>query len=225
MAEAAVPDPLIGRTAALAADPAAALAHLTAADPALGKLIATVGPPAIELLTTHSIFEALVQAIVYQQLHGKAASTIFGRVMALCPPERGGLCAELVLELPDEDLRAAGLSRQKLLALRDLARRTVDGEVPSLDEIELLDDEAIVKQLTRVRGIGRWTVEMLLIFRLSRPDVLPVDDYGIRKGFASILGHPELPTPKALAEYGVRWSPYRSIASWYLWRAAELAPR
>jgi 3-methyladenine DNA glycosylase/8-oxoguanine DNA glycosylase len=209
----------------LGGDLSAALVHLSAADPVLGRLIASVGPPAIELLGTHSIFEALAQAIVYQQLHGKAASTIFGRVRALCPPERGGLCAELILELPDEDLRGAGLSRQKLLALRDLARRTVDGEIPDLDAIQRLDDDAVVKQLTLVRGIGRWTAEMLLMFRLGRPDILPVDDYGVRKGFAVAFGHPELPTPKALAAYGERWAPYRSVASWYLWRAAETAPR
>jgi 3-methyladenine DNA glycosylase/8-oxoguanine DNA glycosylase len=206
-------------------DPDVALAHLRAADPVLGRLIDTVGAPALEMVTTSTIFEALAQAIVYQQLHAKAASTIFGRVMALCPPERGGLCSELILSTPDDDLRAAGLSRQKLLALRDLARRTIDGEVPTLDEARLLDDSEIVKRLTLVRGIGRWTVEMLLIFRLGRPDVLPVDDYGVRKGFAVAFGHPELPTPKALAAYGERWAPYRTVASWYLWRAAERAPR
>jgi 3-methyladenine DNA glycosylase/8-oxoguanine DNA glycosylase len=205
-------------------DPAVALSHLAAVDPTLGLLIERVGPPQLELLATHSLFEALAQAIVFQQLHGKAASTIFGRVQALCPPERGGLCAELILEIADDDLRGAGLSRQKLLALRDLARRTVDGEIPGLDAIQALDDEAIVKCLTAVRGIGRWTVEMLLMFRLGRPDVLPVDDYGVRKGFASAFGWPELPTPKELATYGARWSPYRTIASWYLWRSAELGP-
>ena len=157
----------------LGCDPAVAMAHLRAVDPVLGRLIDNVGPPQIEMLGTLSIFEALAQAIVYQQLHAKAASTIFGRVMALCPPERGGLCADVLLSTSDDDLRAAGLSRQKLLALRDLARRTVDGELPTLDEIRLLDDKEIIKRLTPVRGIGRWTAEMLLIFRLGR-------DFGLK---------------------------------------------
>jgi 3-methyladenine DNA glycosylase/8-oxoguanine DNA glycosylase len=209
----------------LGCDPALALAHLRAADPILGRLIDTVGPPSLEMLGTMSMFEALAQAIIYQQLHAKAASTIFGRVMALCPPERGGLCAEVILSTSDDDLKAAGLSRQKLLALRDLARRTADGEIPTLDEVRLLDDATLIQRLTLVRGIGRWTVEMLLIFRLGRPDVLPVDDYGVRKGFAVAFGRTEPPAPKELAAYGERWAPYRTVASWYLWRAAEQAPR
>jgi 3-methyladenine DNA glycosylase/8-oxoguanine DNA glycosylase len=206
-------------------DLADAVAHLRAADPVLGRLIESIGPPEIALETLPGIFEVLAQAIVYQQLHAKAAGTIFGRVMALCPPERGGLCADVILTTSDEELRGAGLSRQKLLALRDLARRTADGEIPTLDEVRLLDDEAIVERLTPVRGIGRWTVEMLLIFRLGRPDVLPVDDFGIRKGYAVAFGLPEPPKPKELAAYGEGWAPYRTVASWYLWRAAELAPR
>jgi 3-methyladenine DNA glycosylase/8-oxoguanine DNA glycosylase len=200
----------------LGCDPVVAVAHLRAADPVLGRLIDSVGPPSLDMVTMPNIFEALAQAIVYQQLHAKAASTIFGRVMALCPPDRGGLCAEVILSTSDDDLRAAGLSRQKLLALRDLARRTTDGEIPTLDDVRLLDDDEIIKRLTHVRGIGRWTVEMLLIFRLGRPDVLPVDDYGVRKGFAVAFGRPEMPTPKELAAYGERWAPYRTVASWYL---------
>jgi 3-methyladenine DNA glycosylase/8-oxoguanine DNA glycosylase len=210
---------------ALGFEPEVALAHLREVDPVLGRLIESVGPPEIQLETMPGIFEVLAQAIVYQQLHAKAASTIFGRVLALCPPARGGLCAEVILTTSDDDLRGAGLSRQKLLALRDLARRTADGEIPTLEEVRLLDDEAIIQRLTPVRGIGRWTVEMLLIFRLGRPDVLPVDDYGIRKGFAVAFGQTEPPRPKELAAYGERWAPYRTVASWYLWRAAELAPR
>jgi len=206
-------------------DPAVAVAHLRAADPVLGRLIESVGPCTLELLETPSIFAALARSIIFQQLTGKAAGMIFGRVTALCPTERGGLSAELILEASDDDLRGAGLSRQKLLALRDLARRTVDGELPTLDEAHALDNEAVIKRLTQVRGIGRWSVEMLLMFRLGRPDVLPVDDYGVRKGFAHALGLPDLPTPKELAAYGARWAPYRTVASWYLWRAAELAPR
>jgi 3-methyladenine DNA glycosylase/8-oxoguanine DNA glycosylase len=203
-------------------DLAAATEHLLAADPALVPLLSRVGPCKLVLTPTASIFETLAEAIVYQQLHGKAAATIFGRVKALCPPASGGLCAERILTLPDDDLRGAGLSRQKLMAIRDLARRTVDGEIPELAEVGRLSDEEIVALLTRVRGVGRWTVEMLLIFRLCRLDVLPVDDYGVRKGYAVAFGLPEPPKPKELAAYGVRWSPYRSVAAWYLWRAAEL---
>ena len=203
-------------------DPVVALEHLRASDDTLGRLIDAVGGFRLEMLGTPSIFEALAQAIVYQQLHAKAASTIFGRVQALCPPEQGGLNAEQILATSDEELRAAGLSRQKLLALRDLARKTIDGEIPSLDESRQLTDAELIERLTAVRGIGRWTVEMLLIFRLGRPDILPVDDYGIRKGFGIAFGRPEPPKPKELEAYGLRWQPYRTVASWYLWRAAEM---
>ena len=202
-------------------DAAEAVSHLRAADPALARLIDEVGPFRMELKRTPSIFVALTESIVYQQLTGKAAATIFARVCALFPRAHHGPTPEQLLRVSDDRLRAAGLSRNKLLALRDLARRAVAGEIPTLAQAQKLEDEEIVERLTEVRGIGRWTVEMLLMFRLGRPDVLPVDDYGVRSGFAAAFRKRALPTPKALAKYGARWAPYRTVASWYLWRAAE----
>jgi DNA-3-methyladenine glycosylase II len=165
-------------------------------------------------------FQALAESIVYQQLTGKAAATIFGRVHDLYGGRRR-FTPDAVLATEDERLRAAGLSRAKTAALKDLAAKTNEGVVPSARVLAKLSDEAIVERLTSIRGIGRWTVEMLLIFRLGRPDVLPVDDYGVRKGLMRLLGAKELPTRKELAERGERWRPYRSAASWYLWRASE----
>lgn len=202
-------------------DVAAALAHLRA-DPPLARLIDAVGPYRLELKRTPSLFAALAEAIVYQQLSGKAAATIHARVCALFPRPHQGLTAASILRASDAALRGAGLSRPKLLALRDLARRAAAGEIPSLAEAQQLDDAALVERLTAVRGIGRWTVEMLLMFRLGRPDVLPVDDYGIRKGFAVALRKRALPAPAEVARRGARWAPYRSVASWYLWRALDL---
>ena len=205
-------------------DPHVAVDHLRAVEPALGRLIDAVGPFALELKRTPSLFGALAEAIVYQQLNGRAAATIYGRLCALFPRARGGSpTAASILRVSDARLRSAGLSHAKLLALRDLARRAVAGEVPSLADARRMDDAALVERLTRVRGIGRWTVEMLLIFRLGRPDVLPADDYGIRQGFAVAFRRRELPDPKDLTARGARWSPYRTVASWYLWRVAERA--
>ncbi len=201
-------------------DPGAAVEHLRAVDPALAHLIQAVGPFAMELKRTPSVFAALAEAIVYQQLNGRAAEAIFARLCALFPGAQQGPTAEQILRAPDEKLRAAGLSRAKLLSLRDLARRARDGQIPDLAEIHRLPDEAIIERLVEVRGIGRWTVEMLLMFRLGRPDVLPADDYGIRKGFALAFKKRTLPTRKALEVRGARWKPYRTVASWYLWRAA-----
>ena len=144
---------------------------------------------------------------------------------ALFPRAHEGPTAEKMLRISDEKLRAAGLSRAKLLALRDLARRAGGGEIPTLTEVRRMEDEAIVERLTPVRGIGRWTVEMLLVFRLGRPDVLPADDYGIRKGFAIAFKKRELPAPRDVERRGARWKPYRTVASWYLWRAVELAKK
>jgi methylated-DNA-[protein]-cysteine S-methyltransferase len=206
-------------------DPAVAVAHLRATDPALKRLIDATGPLKMHLKQTPSIFAALAEAIVYQQLTGKAAATIFARVCALFPRAHQGPTAEQILRVSDARLRGAGLSRPKLLALRDLARRAQAGEIPTLAEVQRMDNEAIVERLTQVRGIGRWTVEMLLIFRLGRPDVLPADDYGVRKGYMIAFRKRELPTPKDLTRYGERWQPYRTVASWYLWRAAERATK
>jgi methylated-DNA-[protein]-cysteine S-methyltransferase len=201
--------------------PAAAVAHLRAADPVLARLIDEVGPFAMRLDRAPTLFVALAEAIVFQQLTAKAAATIFARVRALFPRARHGPTAEQILRASDERLRAAGLSRPKLLALRDLARRTVDGALPSLAEIAGMTDEAAIERLVEVRGIGRWTAQMLLMFRLGRPDVLPTGDYGIRKGFRIAFGRAELPSPAEVEEHGARWAPYRTAASWYLWRAAE----
>jgi len=193
--------------------------HLEAQDRRLGKLIQKVGPFTMQLMETADVFQALARSIVYQQLNGRAAATIFGRVQDAMPGAL--LTPENVQGATDEVLRAAGLSANKLRALRDLTEKTLGGHVPALPHLHTMEDDAIVERLTVVRGIGRWTVEMLLIFRLGRPDVLPVDDYGVRKGFARILGKKELPTPKELLAYGEKWRPFRSVASWYLWRAAE----
>ena len=206
-------------------DPKVAVEHVRASDAALARIIDAVGPFRMELKKTPSIFVALAEAIVYQQLTGKAAATIFARACALFPHAHEGPTAEQILRTSDEKLRAAGLSRPKVLALRDLARRAADGKIPTLTEVHHMEDAAIIERLTEVRGIGRWTVEMLLIFRLGRPDVLPADDYGIRKGFAIAFKKRELAARQDLEKRGARWKPYRTVASWYLWRAVELAKK
>ena len=165
-------------------------------------------------------FDALAESIAYQQLSGKAAATIFGRVRALYP-KRKWLDPEKLLATPDEKLRAAGLSRAKTAALKDLAAKTIDGTVPAGRALIRMSDDEIITRLTAVRGIGRWTVEMLLLFDLGRPDVWPVDDYGVRKGFAKTFGRRKLPTPKQLMKFGEKWRPYRSVAAWYFWRALD----
>ena len=205
----------------LAYDPVIACRHLSDADPPLGRLIARVGPFTMRPVATQSLFAALARSIVYQQLSGTAAETILRRVVALFAAKRFPTPGD-ILAVPPDRLRAAGLSAAKTLALRDLAEKTLDGTVPSMARIRRMDDEAIVEQLTRVRGIGRWTVEMLLIFRLGRPDVLPCGDLGVRKGFALTFGKRELPDAAAMTRRAEGWRPYRSVASWYLWRALEL---
>jgi methylated-DNA-[protein]-cysteine S-methyltransferase len=206
-------------------DPAVALAHIRAADPVMARLFDTAGAFTMRLTSTPSLFVALAESIVYQQLNGKAAATIYARVCALFPGGQEGPTAEQILGASDESLRGAGLSGSKTLSMKDLARHAKDGEIPTLAEVHRMGDEEIVERLTKVRGIGRWTVEMLLIFRLGRPDVLPVDDFGVRKGFGFAFKKKEMPDRKALEAHGERWRPYRSVASWYLWRAAALAPR
>jgi O-6-methylguanine DNA methyltransferase len=204
-----------------AADPETVAAHLTERDARLGRLIAKVGLPSIRIEETQSTFAALAESIVYQQLTGKAAATIHGRLLALFPRKRMG--PEALLAVKDDALRGAGLSRGKVRALRDLADKTLDGTVPSIRTLHALEDDAIVERLVQVRGIGRWTVEMLLIFRLGRPDVLPVNDYGVRHGFQLAYGKREMPSPKDVERHGERWRPYRTAASWYMWRAVDLA--
>ena len=197
--------------------------HIAATDPRIAALIARSLRYNIKPAPLIRPFDALAESIAYQQLSGKAAATIFGRVRALYP--RGKyLDPEKILATPDESFRAAGLSRSKIAAVKDLAAKTIDGTVPSARAIARMSDEEIILRLTEVRGIGRWTVEMLLLFDLGRPDVWPVDDYGVRKGFAKIFGRRKLPTPKQLMKFGEKWRPYRSVAAWYFWRALD-APK
>lgn len=202
-------------------DAAAAQRHLRGADPQLARAMDAIGPFALDLQPAASIFAALAQAIVHQQLATKAAAAIHGRFCALFPRAAGPTAGQL-LHTTDEQLRSAGLSRPKMLALRDLARKSADGAIPTLTEIQSMNDEDIVERLIVVRGVGRWTVEMLLIFRLGRPDVLPLDDYALRKGFAIVYDLPDLPHRKELEAHGERWKPYRSVASWFLWQALTL---
>jgi len=202
-------------------DPLEAVRYLVAADSRLRGIVEGSGPFDFRPERTQSLFAALLEAIVYQQLTGKAAETILGRVLALFRPRRYPTPNDLLL-LPEARLRSAGLSRNKTLALQDLARRVLDGTVPSLAAARRMSDEELIQRLTAVRGVGRWTVEMLLIFRLGRADVLPVSDLGIRKGFQKTFGMRRLPAAVTMTRRAERWRPYRSVASWFLWRAAEL---
>jgi DNA-3-methyladenine glycosylase II len=201
------------------ARPFPAIAHLSKADPVMRKLLREVGPCTLVARIGCSPFESLVRAIAYQQLHAKAAESILRRLMALYPGRRFPRPAD-ILTTHWRSMRRVGFSRAKIAALRDLAAKALDGTVPTNRQIRRLDDEAIVQRLMAVRGIGRWTAEMLLIFHLGRLDVLPVDDFGVRNGFRIAYGRRSLPTPQAVLRYGERWRPYRTIASWYLWRAA-----
>src|SRR5919109_1880249 len=193
---------------------------LTSSDPRLAALIARSRRYEIIPAVSIRAFDALAESIAYQQLNGKAAATIWGRVRALYPKSKW-LDPAKVLATPDETLRAAGLSRSKTAAIKDLAAKTLDGTVPSGRALLRMSDDEIVARLTQVRGIGRWTVEMLLLFDLGRPDVWPVDDYGVQKGFAKTFGKRKLPTPKELMKHGEKWRPYRSVAAWYFWRALD----
>jgi DNA-3-methyladenine glycosylase II len=224
-------------------DSAAALAALSAADTKLAKLISRVGPFGLRISPKQSPFEALTESIIYQQLHGKAAATIHARLLrsfsdlAHMSDPRDPLhhrhpTPQELLDAPNEQLRSAGLSGNKALALRDLAAKTLDGTVPPLARIRKMADADIIQHLTQVRGIGKWTVEMMLMFRLGRPNILPTSDFGIRKGFAlTFLGlkpstklTPDLlATPAQIEKRAKKWAPWCSVASWYLWRACDLA--
>jgi 3-methyladenine DNA glycosylase/8-oxoguanine DNA glycosylase len=210
--------------AALAFDPHHAATFLSDADDELARVIEQVGPFSHRPEKMQSPFQALLKAIVYQQLSGKAAATILGRVKALAPHRRG-LQPEAILNLSDELLRKAGMSRAKVLAVRDLAAKTLDGTVPTLSRLKNMDDDEIISRLISVRGIGRWSVEMLLIFRLGRPDVLPAADLGVRRGFMLTYRKRAMPLPAHILRHGERWRPYRSVASWYLWRSVDLHRR
>jgi DNA-3-methyladenine glycosylase II len=238
-----MPSPHTPRTQAPPYDVEAALTHLRAVDPKLGKLIDRVGPYRVRISAKQSPFEALVEAIIYQQVHGKAAAAIHGRLLAGFsdlahmadprePMQHRHPTPEELLECPNEQLRAAGLSAAKALALRDLAAKTIDGTVPTLAKIRKMPDDAIIEHLTQVRGIGVWTVQMMLIFRLGRPDVLPTGDFAVRKGFALTfqgLKPTQKVTPDLLAtaaqieRRAKKWQPWRSVASWYMWRATDTA--
>jgi len=200
---------------------AEAIQHLCAADKVLARLIKKVGPCTLKPQRRRQPFEALVTAVTHQQLNGTAAMTILKRVIALYPSKRFPTPKDL-LATPDELLRAAGLSRAKTAAIKDIAEKTLSGVVPSLRAVKKMSDAQLIEQITSVRGVGPWTVEMLLMFTLGRLDVLPVTDYGVRKGFAVTYGLADLPKPSELLAHGERWRPHRTTASWYLWRALEL---
>jgi DNA-3-methyladenine glycosylase II len=197
-----------------------AIAHLSKADKVLGRLIRKVGPCGWKPDKRRSPFETLVKSVAHQQLNGTAAATILKRVIALYPG-RTFPTPEDLIGTPDERLRAAGLSRAKVASIKDIAAKTLTGVVPTSRAIARMDNDAIIARLTTIRGVGPWTVEMLLMFRLGRPDVLPATDYGIRKGFATTYRLKNLPTPAELLDHGEKWRPYRSIAAWYLWRSLE----
>jgi DNA-3-methyladenine glycosylase II len=198
-----------------------ALRHLRRCDPVMAQLIRQAGPYSVAPERGVGPYEALIQAVAHQQLTGKAAKTILGRFYALygadCCPEPARL-----VDTADEALRGCGFSRAKSAALKDIAAKTLDGTIPPRSALARMKNETIIERLVEARGVGRWTVEMFLMFTLGRPDVLPVDDYGIRLGYRIAYGKRTLPKPKSLAKFGERWAPYRTTASWYLWRAVDL---
>jgi DNA-3-methyladenine glycosylase II len=197
------------------------LAHLSRNDPVLERLIRAVGPCRLEPPELCHPFQVLARAIAHQQLNGTAANTILKRLVENCG--KGAFPSpQMLLDAPVESLRAAGFSFAKVAALRDLATKSLSAVVPEHAALLPMTDAEIIERLTAVRGIGRWTVEMLLIFQLGRPDVLPVDDFGVRAGFQAAYGLRRMPPPKVLAAYGERWKPYRTTVAWYLWRAVEL---
>jgi DNA-3-methyladenine glycosylase II len=204
----------------LAYDPAVAVAHLRERDELLGQVIDKVGLFALEIKPTKSLFEAMMRSIVYQQLHANAASAIHARVIAELK-KHGGATPEAMLKVSDAELRGAGLSANKLLAVRDLALKCREGTVPTIKEARKMSDAELVERLTSVRGIGSWTVHMLLIFYLGRPDVLPTGDYSIRLAFKTIYRKRKTPTHDAMMKHARRWQPYSSVASWYLWRSLD----
>ena len=203
---------------------AAALKHLATVDPVMRRLIREVGPCQLEHKPWRSAFQSLVLAVAHQQLHATAAGNILGRFKKLFPKRRFPKPEDLA-NVTDEQIRACGFSFAKIAAIRDLAAKTLDGTIPSSRQIKKLDDEEIIERLTTARGVGRWTVEMLLIFQLGRKDVLPVDDFGVRNGFRLAYKKREMPKPKALLKFGKRWRPHGTTAAWYLWRAADAAKK
>jgi DNA-3-methyladenine glycosylase II len=196
--------------------------HLSTVDVVMGGVIEAAGPYTLKADLQGSPFLALARAIAHQQLNGVAANTILTRFINTVGTNGEFPTPQQVLDAPEATLRAAGFSFAKIASLRDLAQKTIDGIVPDRVTLMTLSNDEIVERLTQVRGIGRWTVEMMLMFQLGRPDILPVDDFGVRNGFRLAYGLRKMPPPKALAVFGERWSPHRSAAAWYLWRAVEL---
>ena len=209
-------------SAILSFDLAEAVQHLAARDERLKRIIDETLPFQIDIADSPSPYEALLESIAYQSISGKAAATIFGRVKALSATGRAPSPEEM-LRLRTPALRKAGLSGAKILAMKDLAKKTLEGIVPTLEQALKLSDEELVERLVSVRGIGAWTVEMFLIFRLGRPDVLPIHDLGVKKGWCVTYGKKHMPKPKDLLAFGERWRPFRTVASWYMWRAFERA--
>src|ERR1700722_19798429 len=196
-------------------------AHLSGLDKRLARLIEKTGTFHFKLDTCDSVYESLLEAITHQSISGKAAATIFGRIRVLgtecrCPTP------QQIRAASDQTLREAGLSYEKAASMKDLAQKTIDGIVPTIEDAHALSDEELVTRLVSVKGIGAWTVEMFLMFRLGRPDVLPIHDYGVQKGYALTYGKKFMPKPRELAAFGERWRPYRTVASWYMWRAIDL---
>ena len=193
-------------------------------DERFAALIGRIGPPRLDIQRQRSPYEALIRAIAHQQLHGRAAEAILGRFSALFPndafPE-----PDAVIATAENSLRGCGFSAGKVAAIRDICAKALDGTVPTRRQTQRLTDAALIERLTSIRGVGRWTVEMLLIFTLGRPDVLPVDDFGVREGYRVLHGLEAQPKPKALGEIGLAWAPHRSIATWYLYRAVEESKR
>lgn len=196
-----------------------ATAHLAKADKTLAKIIKKVGPCTLKIERRKDVFSALAQSIIYQQLSGKAAGTIHAKLLALLPARPA---PEDFLALTEVEFRSVGISRNKYRALVDLAAKTAAGELPDRKATKTLLDAEVVDALTGVHGVGQWTVEMLMMFTLGRPDVLPATDYGVRKGFQKVYGTEELPPPKDILAFGERWRPFRTVASWYLWRSLEI---
>jgi DNA-3-methyladenine glycosylase II len=198
----------------------AILKHLAAVDPVMAQLIEKLGPCKLDHEPWRPPFQSLVQAVAHQQLHGTAANTILTRFKKLFPGRKFPHPKDLA-SVTDEQIRACGFSYNKIKAIRDIAEKTLSGIIPTSKEIVKLPDEEIIERLTEVRGVGRWTVEMLLIFQMGRTDVLPVDDFGVRNGFRIAYKKRAMPKPKDLLKFGERWRPYATTAAWYLWRAAD----
>ncbi len=201
-----------------------ALHHLSASDAVLKRLIREIGPCTLKPETRRSPFQSLVLAVAHQQLNGTAANTILRRFTKLFPGRRFPRPEDLSA-VEDDALRGVGFSRAKVASIRDISAKTLEGIVPPSRQIRRLTDDEIVARLTEVRGVGRWTAEMLLIFQLGRPDVLPADDFGVRSGFRAAYRRREMPTVKELLAHGERWRPFRTTAAWYLWRAADRAKK